>query len=219
MMKNALRQDSKGSSLQFEIFQYAVVAAAYIISRLSRNEVKHVRNVLLFGSVARFAASEDSDVDIFVDVSAPKKFQLGLRAELNKSADQFYLTNDALEFKSKGIDNELSIKVGKLEEWEDVAQSISSHGIILYGKQTVKPPGTGAYSIISWEKPGKSKGALLNKIYGYKAGKKRYPGLLEKNKGIKLGKAVIMVPAHDRDVFIDAMEKYRINYSRRDVWE
>ena len=207
----------RSTSSYFEIFRYAVLAAAYLVSSISESELKRVRRVLLFGSTARFAASEESDIDIFFDVSASKNFQLALRAKLNKATERFYLTNDALEFKSKGIDNELSIKVGKLEEWKELAQSISSHGIVLYGKYTAKPPGIKAYTILSWESP-RNKGALLNKIYGYKANNKRYPGLLEKTKSIKLGRAVIMVPAQSKDVFIDVLEKYKVNYSRHDVW-
>src|SRR3989344_3996255 len=142
----------------YETFRYGVLAAAHLISNLSESELKHVHNVLLFGSTARFAASEESDIDIFFDVLASKRFQLALRAKLNKTAEQFYLTNVALEFKSKGIDNELSIKVGKLKEWKELAQSIPSHGIVLYGKYTAKPPGIKAYTILSWESP-RNKGA------------------------------------------------------------
>ena len=202
----------------YEIFRYGMLSAAYLVSSLSESELKKVRKVLLFGSTARLAASEESDIDIFFDVRAPKRFQLALRAKLNKTADQFYLTNSALEFKSRGIDNELSIKIGKLEEWKELAQSMPSNALVLYSKYNGKPPGIKSYTILSWEAPGKAKGALLNKIYGYKANKKRYPGLLEKYKGIKLGRAVIMVSAQSRDVFIDALEKYKVNYSRYDVW-
>lgn len=202
----------------FEIFRYAVLAAAHLVSSLTEIELKRVNNVLLFGSTARFAASEESDIDIFFDVSASKRFQLALRAKLNRAAEQFCLTNAALELKSKGVYNELSIKTGKLQEWKELEQSISVHGIVLYSKYTAKPSGIKAYTILSWETPGKFKGALLNKIYGYKAYNKRYPGLLKKVKGIKLGRATIMVPAQNKDVFIDVLEKYKVNYSRHDVW-
>ena len=201
-----------------DVFRYAVLAAAHLVSSLSEADVRRVRAVLLFGSTARLAASERSDIDLFFDVSAPQRVQRALRAGLNKAADQFYLTSVALAFKSRGIDNELSIKVGNLPEWQALAQGMSSHAIVLYGSYTRKPPGLKAYTILSWEAPGKAKGALLNKLYGYKARKKRYPGLLEKHKGMKLGRAVIMVPARSRDEFVRALEKYHVSYSRHDVW-
>ena len=205
-------------SIGYETFRYSVTAGAYLVSSLSESELKHVQNVLIFGSAARLSASAESDVDIFFDVLASKRFQLALRAKLNKSAEKFYLTNAALGFKSNDIDNELSIKVGKLKEWA-LEQSISSGGIVIYGKYTSKPADTKAYTILSIETPGKSKGALLNKIYGYNIRKKRYPGLLEKYMGVKLGKAVIMVPAKNRSIFIDVLEKYNVNYSRHDIWK
>ena len=205
------------TSTSFEIHRYAVLAVAHLISSLSERELKRVRHVLLFGSTARFAASEESDIDVFFDVSAPKSFQLALRARLNKAAGQFYLTNTALAFKAKGIDNEVSVRVGILVEWTELAQSIASHGLILYSKYIAKPPALSAYTIVSWKSP-KNRGALLNKLYGYTANHTRYPGLLEKNKGIKLGKATIMVPAQSKDSFIDVLEKYKVNYFRRDVW-
>jgi|SRR3989338_2071719 len=200
----------------FEIFRYGMLAASYLVSSLSEKELKRISGVTLFGSAARLAASEESDIDIFFDVSAPKSFQLALRAKLNKAAEKFYLTNAALEFKSKGVANELSIKVGKLEEWQ-LSQSMPSNGIVVYGKYNTKPPDVRPYTVLSWESP-KNRGALLNKLYGYKVKNKRYPGLLQKANGIKLGKATVMIPAQNRDMFIDAMEKYKVNYSRYDMW-
>ncbi len=203
---------------QHEIFKYACHAAAYLISGLSAGELKILNNIILFGSSARLSASEESDIDIFFDLSAPKKSQLSLRSKLNKLAEQFYLTNTAFEFRSRDINNEISIKVGKLDEWEDLAQSISSHGIVLYGKYMKAPPGLKSYTVLSWEMPGKAKGALLNKIYGYRIGKKSYPGMLKKLDGKKIGGGTIMVPGKNRDIFIEVLEKYKINYSRYDVW-
>jgi|SRR3989338_266679 len=201
-----------------EILRYASHATSYLISGLSQNELKFVRSIILFGSAARLAAFEESDIDIFFDVSASKKVQLSMRARLNKLAESFRLTNIALEFRAKDIDNEISIKVGKLEEWEELSQSIASHGIVLYGKYSKEPPGLKSYSILCWETPGKAKGALLNKFYGYKSGKKRYPGMLKKFSGSKLGGNTILVPVRNRDFFIETLEKYKLNYSRYDVW-
>src|SRR3989344_2033251 len=107
---------------QHDVLKYAILAAAYLVANLSDIELKRVRTVLLFGSTARFAADEESDVDVFFDVSASKKIQNALRAKLNKTAEEFSLTNAALEFKAKNIDNEINVKVGKLEEWDDLAQ-------------------------------------------------------------------------------------------------
>ena len=198
--------------------RYAIQAGAYLISGLSKDDLKFVRSVIFFGSAARLTASENSDIDIFFDLKCSRKSQLKIRAKLNKLAEQFYITNNALQFKSHGIDNEISIKAGRLEEWEELSQSIASTGIVLYGKYTAEPKGLSPYTLLSWENPGKAKGALLNKFYGYKSGKKIYAGLLEKSGGIKFCKGSAIVPAQNSSLFIDVLEKYKINYSRRDVW-
>ena len=201
-----------------DVLRYAVVAGAHLVSELSAAELARVRRVVLFGSAARRAATAESDIDLFFDTDAPERFRRALRAKLGAAADRFSLTNAALRLKAKGVANELSIRVGRLEDWEGLAQSIASHGIVLYGPYTARPPGLAPYTVLSWEAPGRAKGALLNKFYGYVAKGKRYPGLLEKEGGMKLGKATILVPAKGRDAFIRALEGYGIDYARRDVW-
>ena len=201
-----------------DVLSYGLIGASYLISSTTARELKKIKSVILFGSVAGGTEQKGSDIDLFFDVDGSKKFQTGLRAKLNKTAEGFSLSNAALLFKAKSIDNEFSIKVGKLDEWADLARSIASTGITLYGKYTKQPAGLKAYTIFSWEKPGKAKGALLNKIYGYKAVNKRYPGLLKKHGGTKLGPATIMVPSSSRDLFSDIFKKYKVNYSRYDVW-
>lgn len=201
-----------------EILKYSMYAGAHLIESLSGEEIKKIKNVVLFGSVAMGTAGKESDVDIFFDADLPEKSRLALRSKLNKAGEAFYLTNKALEFKLNGIENELSIKIGRLQEWAGLAQSISSNGIILFQNYASKPSEAKAYTILSWEKIGKAKGAVLNRFYGYKSGKKFYQGLIKKSKGIKIGKGTIMVPAENRTIFIEILEKYKINYSRYDVW-
>ena len=203
----------------FDIKRYSISAAGYILSSLSENELSSIQYVILFGSVAGGTASEESDVDLFFDYDAPKSRQLKLRSKINKICDAFYLTNVALRFKLNKVDNEINVIVGKLSEWKELSRSISSNGIILYGKFSKIPPETKAYTIFAWENLGKEKGAFLNKIYGYKVKKKKYPGLLKKIGGKRLGKASIIIPAEKRDNITQILEGYKINYSRYDVWK
>lgn len=205
--------------LEAEIKQYAILAAAYLVSKLSEKELKSLNSVFLFGSTARGTATEESDVDLFFDADLSKRAQKALRAKLNKTAEMFYLSNTGLEYKMKGASNEIKIIVGKLGDWTDLSRSIAVEGIILYGRYTTKPAKFKAHTIFSWEKSGRAKSALLNKLYGYKVGGKRYKGLLEKRGGKKLGRGVIMVPAGSKDAFVSVFEKYGINYSRYEVWE
>lgn len=203
---------------EINIKKYAIIAAGYLLSKLSEKDIKCINSAILFGSVARGTPTEESDIDLFFDVDLSKSAENALRARLNKIAEEFYLSNICLEYRMKNISNQISITVGRLGEWADLNYSISSEGIILYGKYTAKPPKIKAYTILSWKNPIKSKGALLNKIYGYKAGGKKHPGLLENKRGKKLGGGTIMVPAGSKDAFIGVFEKYKANYSRYEVW-
>lgn len=205
--------------LEFEIKQYAILAAGYLLSKLSQKDLNALNSAFLFGSAARGTATEESDIDLFFDIDLPASAQKALRTKLGKLAADFCLSSAALEYKMKGISNEVSITVGRLSEWVDLSKSIASEGIIIYGKYTAKPPKLKAYTVLSWENLGKYKGAFLNILHGYKSGGKRYEGLLEKKGGTKLGRGVIMVPAESRDAFIQVFEKYGVNYSRHDVWE
>ncbi len=198
-----------------EIRRYAVLANAHLISSLSENEIKRLRTVILFGSVAQGTATVESDVDIFFDVDMPKTGQQKLRIKLDKAIGQFYLSNTALGFKLKGIENELSIKVGKLREWKELRQNIAATGVILYGKYFAKFEGK-AQTIVSIERIGKLEGALLNKLYGYKAGNKRYPGLIKKIYGSRLGRAFI-IPSEYKGIIRDVFKKYKVDYTEIDI--
>lgn len=204
--------------LESDVKKYAILAAGYLLSKLSQKELNSLNSVILFGSAARGTATEESDIDLFFDADLSASAQKAMKAKLGKIASEFYMSSTALEYKMKGVSNEISATVGRLREWEELNRSIASEGIVVYGKYTSRPSKAKAYTILSWEKPGKAKSALLNKLYGYKAGKKRYAGMLEKRGGTKLGRGVIMVPAESRDAFIQVFEKYGVNYSRYDVW-
>ncbi len=204
--------------LNSTIKKYAIITVGYILSKISEKDTNCINSVILFGSVARGTATEESDIDLFFDADLSKSAEIALRNRLNKIVENFYISNTCLEYRMNNISNQITITVGRLSEWVDLNYSISSEGIVLYGKYTAKPPKIKAYTILSWENPAKSKSALLNKIYGYKIRGKKYAGLLEKKLGKKLGRGTIMVPAGSKDAFIDVFEKYKANYSRYEVW-
>ena len=198
------------------ILNYAIFASSYLINCLSENELKKLQDVILFGSVAQNMATADSDIDLFFNVDMSKSAQKKLIAKLNKAAEKFYLSNIAFEFKLEKIENPLSIKVGKIEEWPDLKRSIASTGIILYGKYATQIKEK-ARTIFSIEQIGRLEGALLNKLYGYKSGKKRYPGLIKKIGGIKIKRAFI-IPSEQKQLIKDIFRKYKVDYSTYDIW-
>jgi predicted nucleotidyltransferase len=192
--------------------KYALVAAAFLMNSLPDNLFRKVREVVLFGSIATDTAGPDSDIDIFIDVDMKIMEIAQVKRIVKKSIRDFTATKDALRFKLGGIDNPLSVRVGKLDEWKDLKDSIESSGIVLYGAYVPLGKSGGKYLIFYWERLGiPNRGALLNRLYGYRIGK-RYPGLLEKIGGRRIGKSAVLVPAQHRNEIMLLMKKYNVDY-------
>ena len=93
---------------------YSSTFVAYLISNLTY-ELEEINAIILYGSVAKGEATSKSDVDIFVDTKSKK-----VETKIKKIVKDFYATREAAIFKVKGIDNELSVKVGELKKWKEI---------------------------------------------------------------------------------------------------
>ena len=83
-------------------------------------------------------------------------------------------------------------------------------------------PKNASYKIIfSWEniKPESKRVLLFKRLFGYKAEKKEYSGLLKQYKGEKLGKGIIIVPAKYSDIFINIFREMKITVNIRKIVE
>lgn len=186
---------------------YASYFSAYLINNL--DDEKDIKKIILFGSVARNSAEMDSDIDIFIEVKRKNK---KIEDKIKQILERFYKSREVLLFKTKGIDNKINIKIGKLEEWKDLSRSIASDGIVLYGKYESKsiPSGAKHFIIIFWDKIGKNRGAFLNKIYGFKIKGKNYEGMITKFSGKKLGKSCIMIPTEYKEDIFKLIKKHKV---------
>lgn len=178
---------------------YASYFAAYLVNNLG--SIDNISRIVLYGSVARDDATKESDIDIFIEVKKKtKKFE----REIKEAEERFYLGREAAIFRAKGVDNRFSIKHGVLKDWKDLYRSIASTGIVLYGPYEAQglPSGTKHSVIIFWEKIGRNRGSFLNKLYGFTVKGKRYPGILLKFNGKRIGKSCVMLPVqYKNDVF------------------
>jgi len=184
---------------------YASAFTSYLLKSL--NESKNIKSIILFGSAARGEATKESDIDLFVEVENSKK----LEKEIDSSIQNFYSTREYLQFKAKGIENQIHVTTGKLSDWKELKSSIESTGIILFGQYSSSGVTGKKQLIFSWDKIGKNRGSFLNKLYGFKVDRKRYPGLIEKLKGKKLGKSTIMTPVDHRNEIFDLIKKHKVN--------
>lgn len=187
---------------------YSTYFVAYLLNNLKN--VENINRIVLYGSVAKDEALKDSDVDLFIEV---KKKSKRFESEVGEIEKRFYQSRESALFKSKGIDNKISIKLGKLMEWKDLYKSVASTGIILYGPYEARqlPSGVKHYAIIFWDKIGKNRGSFLNKVYGFRIRKKYYAGLLIKYNGKKLGKSCIMLPIQCKKEIFNLLKKHDVS--------
>lgn len=192
---------------------YASSFVSYLLVNLK--DTKNIDKVILFGSVAKDESNRESDVDIFIEL---KNKNEKIEKEAEKIIESFYKSREALFFKAKGIDNKINLIVGKLDEWKELKTSIESTGIVLYGNYVSSDISGKKYSIISWDRIEKNRGAFLNKIYGFKIKGKTYKGLIEKLDGKKIGKSSIMIPVEHREDIIILLKIYKVNAKIMDVY-
>ena len=194
---------------QTKLISLALNFASFLINRIE------IKNIILFGSVATNRFDKESDIDLFIETDQKNERRIRALLELYKKTKEYE------KFKLEGIENELSIKCGNLEDWKDLKRSIISNGIVLYGKYEGKP-GNLKHKLLFIldvkEIPRAKKVKVWRKIYGYKQkiGKKIYisNGLAE----TKLGRGVFLSSIEDSQETIVYLRKNKIKYSFFDIW-
>ncbi len=206
--------------LNLELERYAAAFSCFLIKKIEKAWLEKINSIILFGSVAQERADRTSDIDLFVDTRLPKSRIRQLRSMVQKIRDEFLLSNDALLYKSSGIYNEISIIAGDLSAWQEMKQSVSAAGIVLYGpyvssfeKNTLRPS-----MLFFWEGTGRGRGAFLNKMYGYTIKGKRYSGAIQRLSGTKTGKSAAIIPSENAKAFMKILEKYKVKYRVMEVF-
>lgn len=174
-----------------------------------------IDRVILFGSVARGDFSNDSDIDLFIESGLGQK-------EVLKKLAVFHKSTAAKNSKLKGINNEFSIIVGAMKDFQGLHESIEDSGIILYGRY--EPSTTGDHFTlfrISAEGNTAEKVRLWRRLYGYqqKVGEKAYKskGLIDEYMAHKIANGVLIVPFKHRQKLIDFFNKNKISFSMYDL--
>ncbi len=197
------------------LIAYAMHFASFLIdSRLG----KHIKNIILFGSVARGDFTKESDIDLFIDTDD------ALENEVESMLTLFQSSKISAVWKQKGVEQEISLKVGDLAEWP-LQREIISSGILLFGKYAQMPDGVAYHLLISIDVSNKSipkQVQIWRALYGYKqkAGSKVYihKGLLSEAGGKKLGKGIVIVPMGQRKGIIEFLRQKKILHQVHEVW-
>ena len=199
-----------------ELIAYAMDLSSYIVS-LANFEI---RSIILFGSAARGTSDEKSDIDLFIDI--PIKKTKPLERKIKALVNSFIKSERIKKWRLMGLKNEFSLIIGNLEDesWANLKRSITSDGLLLFGKYRALPKKTKQYVIFSFKdiSPEKKRIRVFRNLYGYTISGKKYTGLVETLNAIKIGKGVIMIPAENAQIIRELFRKEKITPEIFEVW-
>lgn len=197
------------------LISYAESFASFL---LDTKIAKHMDRIILFGSVARGDFDRESDIDIFVDTSRD------IGKDVLSTLNLFKESEINRKWKLRGVGNEISVKTGKLDEW-DLRRNVISNGIILYGKFKEVPENVKYYLLVKMnfsKMKRKEKIKIWRKLYGYKqkVGSKIYEsgGLLKELGGKKIENGVILVPMGKKGEIIGFLSESGVEYQVNEIW-
>lgn len=177
----------------------------------------HLERAILFGSVATKEFDEESDVDIFLETEEKDK-------DIQEILHQFETTIGE-NWRFKGVENIISLKIGKLEKWPQLRRNMQSNAILLYGKFKEIPEKSENYSLFILNFEALKRNLKINiwrKLYGYtqKVKDKKYiqKGLIETLGGKKLERSTVLISSHKTKELKDFLHKNKVNYKLIEVW-
>jgi len=195
------------------LISYAEDFVSFLIESI---DFSRVRSIILFGSVSREEANEESDIDLFIDLVKEDKKIVN---QIQNVKEKFYSSVKFKEYwQLRGINNEFVLKVGDITKWKELGNSLVSNGLVLYGKYFDVPEGKNL-TLFVWENisPESKRIMCSKKLFGYVQNEKRYGGLIEKYSGVRLGKGIIIIPTESSNLFVKFFRENKINVKIRKV--
>lgn len=198
------------------LLAYSIDFISFLIERI---DINYIKRIILFGSIAREEASNESDVDLFIDIIGNKK---SVEIEIKKIKNEFLKSKKYQNYwLLKGIKNEIKPIIGRLEDWKELRNSIISNGIMLYGKFEEMPNKAVHKTLLAWEniKPESKRVLLSKRLFGYKKDKKIYKGLIQKYGGEKIGKGLISIPSSNTKIFLKLFRDMEVTIKIKKILE
>ena len=186
---------------QKRLIAYAYSFISYLFRILNTDEIKSIKGIYLFGSVAEGRARPESDIDIFID--SEKEFKVNV--------ERFYNTREFKLFKEIGIENPINLIVGRLEDW-NLKLTIEKNSIVMYGKKI----STKEEAYIFWWETPKENVNFHRRMFGYYGKNKRYKGLIEKIGGMRIGKNAILIKNANK--VIEVMKEFNVKFKMKRVF-
>lgn len=144
-----------------------------------------------------------------------------IETESKKIINKFF---DSAKFKNYwklfGVENEIHLAVGNLNKWK-LKDTMLGNAIVLYQRFAPRLENGKSKIILYWEniKPESKRVFLNKKIFGYNYYGKKYLGILEKYKGKKVGRGVIIFDAEYLKFFLDVFHSFKIPVEIMRVFE
>ena len=196
-----------------ELIAYTGSFVSFVLDRLKYE----IKEIILFGSVARGDFTNESDIDLFFDVLSGKKIKL-IENDLKLIESKFYKSKVHALWKQKGINNGLNFKVGILDQW-DLKNSVLSDGLVLYGKYKSLVKGEGL-ALISFDpiKNITKRNKIIRALFGRKETGYFQEGLVNKLKGKQISPTVFYVNLQFADQILKILKKEKISYQIKELW-
>ncbi len=203
--------------MKHNLLAYTMDFCSFLIQKIKDRE--KIKEMILFGSVAREEADKKSDIDLFINIIKEDK---ELEKEIEKIKDTFLSSMKCSQYWDLlGIQNEIKITIGILEKWKELQSSVVANGIILYGKYQPSIKEGKHQCFFVWEniKPNAKRVMLNKQLFGYKQNNAFYSGLLQKYHGERVGKGCIVISLEHATVFHNLFKKYKIAVKIKKVFE
>ena len=194
-----------------ELIAYASAFVSFVLPKL-----ENIKEIVLFGSVAREDASKNSDIDLFFDVEKDEK---KIRNIIEKELNKFYKSRISEVWRLKGIANEIRPNIGNLNEWK-LKRSIISEGIVLYGKYKEVPEKMKGFVLFNLTPINNiaKRNNLIRQLFGRKEKNYQTKGIIDEINGKKLSPTSFIIPLEHKNKIIDIFSKEKIDYKLFEAW-
>lgn len=186
---------------------------------------ERIKEIILFGSVAKKSYDKWSDIDLFFVVKNKDDFD-DVEVRLKLALTNFEAKADKT-WGLKNIKLPISFIVGSFEDktWENLRDEIISSGILLYGPYKEMPKDINHYFLFYYSLSSlnrKNKMKFIRRLFGYslKKGAKEYKqkGMLEDINGTKLASNVILIPSENIIKMKKIFNEFKIKYKIMETW-
>ena len=200
---------------KIDLISYASAFVSFILRSLKDFNVKEI---ILFGSVARGDFDKESDIDIFVNIQNEKESDK-INEVAKNQIDKFYKSKINEIWVNKGITNEFAVKVGVLDKWK-LKRSIIADGIVLFGRYNAYPEEIKHYDLFVFQpvRDIAKRNRIIRRLFGRKEGKLLSSGFIEESKGKILSPVSFIIPIESHNKILEIFIKEKIDYRIYEVW-